>query len=230
MAAWKDFAKKVKVDSRWMALQLKEKNRRIAVMNRLRTVIRCEERAAEKEYLALGRYYYNALRSADNAIAESHCARIDAINARRDSALESLEQAAREAEASVVAVAGEADGSTAVYTTSTKKKGQLFHFDHGPIEITVTRDDDVYDPDDEDSEEVDLSDVACYDSDPEQAPPAPAEDKPVEPESREVEPEQGGSTYKSKFATLKFGRADTERNAPEFSGAELTENDSLPFE
>lgn len=37
---------------------VEEKNRRTALMNRLRTVIRCEEKAEERAYLALGRYYY----------------------------------------------------------------------------------------------------------------------------------------------------------------------------
>ena len=42
-----------------------EKNRKNALANRLRTVIRCEEKAAERAYLALGRYYYHNLRDAD---------------------------------------------------------------------------------------------------------------------------------------------------------------------
>ena len=75
MANWK----KLGQSARRTAQNLKEKNRRAALANRLRLVVHCEEQAAEKEYLALGRYYYNALRSKDNAIAESHCARIDAI-------------------------------------------------------------------------------------------------------------------------------------------------------
>ena len=109
MPEWKEVAKNVKVKSRWMAFRLKEKNRRIAVMNRLRMVVRCEEKAAEKEYLALGRYYYNALRNPDNAITESHCARIDQINARRDSALESLE---RHSQAESIGIIGGEDGPT----------------------------------------------------------------------------------------------------------------------
>ena len=35
------------------ASYLGEKNRRIARLNRIRSVIRCQEKAAEKEYLAL---------------------------------------------------------------------------------------------------------------------------------------------------------------------------------
>jgi len=117
MGAWKDVSKAVRFKTRATAYYLKEKNRRAAVMNRLRAVIRCEEKAAEKEYLALGRYYYNALRDPDNPLAESHCARIDQINARRDSALESLEQASQEEAASIGFIGG-SDGPTAVYKTS----------------------------------------------------------------------------------------------------------------
>ena len=55
-----------------------EKNRKTALANRLRTVIRCEEKAAERAYLALGRYYYNNLRDAANANTEPYCADIEA--------------------------------------------------------------------------------------------------------------------------------------------------------
>ena len=53
-----------------------------AYLNRIRTVIKCEEQAAEKEYLALGRYYYNNLRDPSNAVTEPHCAELEAIEAR----------------------------------------------------------------------------------------------------------------------------------------------------
>ena len=46
----------------YAAAALGHKHKKTAVLNRIRTVIRCEERAAQKEYLALGRYYYHALR------------------------------------------------------------------------------------------------------------------------------------------------------------------------
>ena len=39
-------------------------------MNRLRTVIRCEEKAEERAYLALGRYYYHNLRDAENTVTD----------------------------------------------------------------------------------------------------------------------------------------------------------------
>ena len=50
---------------------VEEKNRRTALMNRLRTVIRCEEKAEERAYLALGRYYYHNLRDAENTVTAS---------------------------------------------------------------------------------------------------------------------------------------------------------------
>lgn len=69
-----------------------EKNRKAAYLNRIRSVIRCEERAAEKEYLALGRYYYNNLRDKDNPVTEAHCTELEAIEGRLDKALSQLEQ------------------------------------------------------------------------------------------------------------------------------------------
>lgn len=69
-----------------------EKNRKAAYLNRIRTVIKCEEQAAEKQYLALGRYYYNNLRDRNNAVTEPHCAEIEAIEARLDAALAQLEK------------------------------------------------------------------------------------------------------------------------------------------
>lgn len=69
-----------------------EKNRKAAYLNRIRTVIRCEEKAAEKEYLALGRYYYNNLRDKANPVTEPHCAELEQIEARLDKALSQLEK------------------------------------------------------------------------------------------------------------------------------------------
>ena len=69
-----------------------EKNRRAAALNRIRGVIRCEEKAAEKEYLALGRYYYNNLRDKDNPVTEPHCVELESIEARLDKAIAQLEK------------------------------------------------------------------------------------------------------------------------------------------
>lgn len=201
MANLKDLAGMAMDGAGRFASGIKQKNRRAAMANRLRTVIRCQERAAEKEYLALGRYYYNALRNKEDQVAEDHCKRLDEINALLDSTLESLEKSVREQEdaASGIRIIGGEDGPTAVRVKEPKKDGTIFHFGGGPLEITVKRDVPYRPEEDEslESEEIDLSDVESFDHDlmPEEAPasePAPA---PV-------------------------------TGAP----AELDENDSLPFE
>lgn len=74
------------------AIYLGEKNRRAAALNRIRAVIRCEEKAAQKEYLALGRYYYNNLRDKNNAVTESHCAQLEEIDKRLNAAVAQLEK------------------------------------------------------------------------------------------------------------------------------------------
>lgn len=210
MANWKEISLTARARARLAARQLKEKNRRAAAANRLRTVVRCQEKAAEKEYLALGRYYYNALRNPDNPIAEAHCLRLDQIQAQRDSALEKLEQLVHEPYMDVV---GEVDGPTAVFVTASAKpdkKSTLFHFDRGPVEFTVTREEE-FDPEDPDSEEIDLSDVESFDQDPmpqAEAQPSEPEIPPAEPEAQPAEPEV----------------------KPGVQPAELDENDGLPFE
>ena len=73
-----------------------EKNRKTALANRLRTVIRCEEKAAERAYLALGRYYYNNMRNAANADTEHHCIDIEAAEKRIEDAMQKLEALLRE--------------------------------------------------------------------------------------------------------------------------------------
>lgn len=203
MANWKDYANRVMTGAGRLAADVRQRNRHTARMNRLRTVLRCQERAAEREYMALGRYYYNALRDKENALAEEHCQRLDKIQAVLDSTLSSLEAAAREEAASVGVISSE-DGPVAVYikdkqagtvrihNNNNDDDGTLFHFSGGPLEITVTRD-VVYHPEDEDVEEIDLSDVESFDHDP--------------------MPEDASPT-------------DPGLGAP----AELDENDSLPFE
>ena len=74
------------------ASYLGEKNRRAAQLNRIHAVIRCQEKAAEKEYLALGRYYYHNLRDKENDVTEAHCLALDEIEQRLDAALDQLSQ------------------------------------------------------------------------------------------------------------------------------------------
>ena len=209
MGAWKDVSKAVRVKTRATAYYLKEKNHRAAVMNRLRAVIRCEEKAAEKEYLALGRYYYNALRDPDNPLAETHCARIDQINARRDSALENLEQLGQEEAASIGVIAGK-DGPTAAY------RAPVFRFHKGQTEMTVT-------PQEDEVEEVDLSDVACFDYDPTLPQPSAQEaEAPAVPQAAEIEAQpQEGTCRPANGGTRQEGT---------IRPAELDENDGLLLE
>lgn len=141
-----------------MGRAAKARASRSARANSLRTVIRCQERALEKEYITLGRYYYNALRDKNNPVAEAHCANIDKLQTQRDSALEQLEQTVREGQ---VTVAEGEDGPTAVFTAARTKPNTIFHFEKGPVEITVSRD-----PKPKASEEIDLADVECFDHDP----------------------------------------------------------------
>lgn len=75
-----------------------EKNRKTALQNRLRTVIHCEEKAAERAYLALGRYYYNSLRDAANTVTEPYCVDIDASEQRMEAAIQKLEALCHEQE------------------------------------------------------------------------------------------------------------------------------------
>jgi hypothetical protein len=72
------------------ASYLGEKNRRAAKLSRIRSVIRAQEKAAQTEYLALGRYYYHALRDKENPVTEPHCASLDRIEAELDNALDQL--------------------------------------------------------------------------------------------------------------------------------------------
>lgn len=88
MAFWNDLGKAMGNAVSFLG----DKSHRSAQLNRIRTVIRCEEKAAEKEYLALGRYYYNNLRDPSNAVTEAHCAQLDVAEERLDTALKLLER------------------------------------------------------------------------------------------------------------------------------------------
>ncbi len=69
-----------------------EKNRRTALINRLRTVIKCEEQISDRAYMALGRYYYHNLRDDSNPVTEPHCADIDDSQRKLENALAHLEK------------------------------------------------------------------------------------------------------------------------------------------
>lgn len=152
----------------------------------------------------MGRYYYNALRDKETQVAEEHCKKLDHLNAMIDSTLKTLEEAVREQEAVSIGIIGGEDGPTNVYINEPKKESTLFHFGRGPLEITVTRG-TVYHPE-EDSEEIDLCGIESFDYD-------PMQEKTVSSAAAEA------PAIKPK--TL---------SEPEFTGAELDENDGLPFE
>ena len=65
--------------------EFSEKNHTAALVSRLRTVIRCEEKNVEKQYAILGRYYYDKLHTEADAGAmeiveglEKACAELNA--------------------------------------------------------------------------------------------------------------------------------------------------------
>lgn len=114
-----------------------EKSRKAAYLNRIRTVIKCEEQAAEREYLALGRYYYNNLRDKSNSVTEAHCAELEEIEARLDKALNCLEELYQDGAAAVAVIGGE-DGPTAVCVKDGAGAEEITlddveSFDHDPM-------------------------------------------------------------------------------------------------
>lgn len=141
-----------------------EKSRRAAFLSRVRTVIRCEENAAQKQYLALGRYYYHNLRDRDNPVTEAHCAELDEIEARLESAISQLEliyQMEQAQKGEVGIISGE-DGVIGVIDG-----------EDGPTAVFVAKDGTA--------EEITLDDVQCYDADPtEAADPTENDDLPFE--------------------------------------------------
>lgn len=76
-----------------------DKNRRSALINRLRIVIKNERENSARAYVALGKYYYDNLRDRDNVETEPLCASIDESERRLQRAFDKMaalhEQAAR---------------------------------------------------------------------------------------------------------------------------------------
>lgn len=70
---------------------LGERNRRQAQLNRIRAALKREERAAQIEYVALGKYYYNNLRDLGGEEADFHCKELERIETRINSAVKQLE-------------------------------------------------------------------------------------------------------------------------------------------
>ena len=72
--------------------EIEERNRRHAKLNRIRAALKQEERAAQLEYTALGRYYYANLRDPARDVAEEHCRELDRIETRLNAAIAQLEK------------------------------------------------------------------------------------------------------------------------------------------
>lgn len=69
-----------------------EKNRKAALINRLRNVISCEEKNCDRAYIALGRYYYHNLRDASNPMTEPYAVEIDISEEKIARTVEHLEK------------------------------------------------------------------------------------------------------------------------------------------
>ena len=59
-----------------------DKNRKAALINRVKIVIKAEEQNAERAYIALGKYYYQNLRDETNGDTEIYCEIADRANRR----------------------------------------------------------------------------------------------------------------------------------------------------
>lgn len=69
-----------------------EKNRRAALINRVKMVIRSEEKNIDQAYIQLGKYYFHKLRDPQNPDTEHFCRAIDHSNLRIDRAVTKLEE------------------------------------------------------------------------------------------------------------------------------------------
>lgn len=72
--------------------KIEDKNKFSAQINRLRHIMKKEEKAAEREYITLGRYYYENLRDKENDVTEVHCREIEQIEDRLNTAIDGLEK------------------------------------------------------------------------------------------------------------------------------------------
>jgi hypothetical protein len=72
--------------------KVEEKNKFAALVNRVRNIMRMEQKAAEREYVTLGRYYYQNERDKGNLVTEKHCAELDKIEGGLNRAMDELEK------------------------------------------------------------------------------------------------------------------------------------------
>ena len=73
---------------------LVEMNRRTAIMNRLKIVIRNERDNEDHSFVQLGKYYYHNLRDPQNGDTETYCAAIDKAASRLKRAYAKLDELA----------------------------------------------------------------------------------------------------------------------------------------
>lgn len=69
-----------------------DKNRRAALVNRLKAVIKTEKEKQARAYIELGKYYYETMRDAENGRTEPQCAAIDDAGRRLKKAYAKLDE------------------------------------------------------------------------------------------------------------------------------------------
>ena len=141
-----DFLKNITAAIKEAAGAVAEQNHRTAQGNRIRALLKLDSKAAEQEYLALGRYYYNQLRDAENPVTESHCAAIDEIEERIAAGQSRLEQL--------------------FFIGEDPEEAGTFDFEEVSPEEDAGEEPEPEDLPEEEKEFIDLSDVESYDHDP----------------------------------------------------------------
>lgn len=69
-----------------------DKNRKISLINRVKSIIRTEEDHANQAYIELGKYYFHKLRDPQNAETEFFCQEVDYANRRISRAMMKLDE------------------------------------------------------------------------------------------------------------------------------------------
>ena len=70
---------------------ISEKGKKASAAAKLRNIIMTEEKACERAYIALGKYYYHSLRDRNDLSAEPYCASLDTSKDKIDKAARKLE-------------------------------------------------------------------------------------------------------------------------------------------
>lgn len=69
-----------------------EKNRKTALVNRIRIVIKNERENADRAYVSLGKYYFENLRNTQNEETESLCKSVEVASQRMKKAFQKLDE------------------------------------------------------------------------------------------------------------------------------------------